>query len=550
MFKANPIAILTLAGLTAAGSVCGCRAPRNNECCDYCAAQPVSHQELREPTDAAANTAHPDDLPPIDSPGDLRPSDAPPDAGRQEVAGQPPTAAPKPQANPYLEQTPGSPEQTEPQNGEAPEVVIDSLQTPESAPADGNPAADGESDPIADLQKLGAEIEFADNGSVDPGDRDPGSVIGVDLSGASLTDDDLRVLGRFPNLQKLDLSNTQISDAALKHLSDQCPLQLLWLNYTQVTDEGLAHVADLTTLKSLGLTGTRIRDNGLAHLTRLNELEYLLLSQNEITDAGLEHLTALGSLEGISLIRTRVTREGVGRLKQALPNCQIVADAAKEQQQDARPPVTAPPVLPAPEAADEQNDIDNELQSLRAVPVIEAIVQGVRHPRKLAVPAEAGRILAGAADPEAQQKLLKLLRVLLSDPLALNRLGKHYLADSRWEEALTVFDAAMLIAPNETTVRYHLAVAAARLGDVETAMPHFIETVGPAAAHYNVGVILYDAGRLAESQQQLEQAVHENPDLEVAKTWLNDVRRERIARLIRTERRNTLQANQKARRVF
>lgn len=547
MFKAKPVAILTLAGLTAAGSVCGCRTPRNQECCHYSAAAPAPHQEVRDMPPGAPSAKRTDDLPTVDFPSDLPRSEPPPDTRRREIARRERAVEPKPQAKPDLDGTPVAPESVEP---EIPDAGIAGPLPSDSISDDFNLPADDQADPLANMQNLGAELEFADSGGFGPGERDAGSVIGIDLSGASLTDDDLRMLGRFPNLQKLDLSNTRVSDRALKHLSGQIPLQLLWLNYTQITDAGLIDVAELTSLKSLGLTGTKITDSGLVHLKQLNQLEYLLLSQNEITDDGLEHLAAFSSLEGISLIRTRVTMQGVSRLKRALPNCQIVSDAAKREQQDARPPAAAPPVLPAPEAAVDPTDIHNELQSLRAVPVLDAIVQGVRGPRRFVIAAEPGTILAGEADPAAEQRLLKLLRVLLNDPLALNELGRHYLANARWQEAFAVLDAAVLIAPDEISARYHLAVAAARLGDVETALPHFVETVGPAAAHYNLGIILYEAGELAESQRQLEQAVRENPDLEEAQTWLNDVRRERIARVVRSENGHTQQAHQKTRQVY
>ncbi len=43
-----------------------------------------------------------------------------------------------------------------------------------------------------------------------------------------------------------------------------------------------------------------------------------------ITDAGLENLKGLNQLTEIDLLKTRVTDEGVNKLQQALPHCQII----------------------------------------------------------------------------------------------------------------------------------------------------------------------------------------------------------------------------------
>src|SRR5439155_24985930 len=41
----------------------------------------------------------------------------------------------------------------------------------------------------------------------------------VSLAGTSITDDDLKVFGRFPDIQILDLSHTTVGDAGLSHLT-------------------------------------------------------------------------------------------------------------------------------------------------------------------------------------------------------------------------------------------------------------------------------------------------------------------------------------------
>jgi tetratricopeptide (TPR) repeat protein len=126
---------------------------------------------------------------------------------------------------------------------------------------------------------------------------------------------------------------------------------------------------------------------------------------------------------------------------------------------------------------------------------------------------------------EAEQGFLKALRLDPNSPAALHALGQFYGSQERWSEAVEMLSKAMLAAPAERQYRYDLAVAMVRVGDVNGAMPHFIRTVGDAEAHYNVGYILHQEGRLAEAEQQMLLAVTKKPDLHEAQVWLDEIRR-------------------------
>ena len=101
----------------------------------------------------------------------------------------------------------------------------------------------------------------------------------------------------FVSLTGVFLTNSEISDAGLENLKG---LTQLHIYNTKVSDAGLENLKGLTQLRSLYLTDTRVTDAGLIHLRGLTQLQYLLLSHTKVSDAGVK------------------------KLKQALPNCQIL----------------------------------------------------------------------------------------------------------------------------------------------------------------------------------------------------------------------------------
>ena len=61
----------------------------------------------------------------------------------------------------------------------------------------------------------------------------------------------------------------------------------------------------------------------MVYLSELANLQRLDLRGSHVTDSGLQHLEGLASLHALYLNNTKVTAEGVKRLQQALPDCEI-----------------------------------------------------------------------------------------------------------------------------------------------------------------------------------------------------------------------------------
>ena len=115
------------------------------------------------------------------------------------------------------------------------------------------------------------------------------------------------------------------TDADLAGLCELRHLQSLYLRHTHVTEDGLRAVAGLPRLRRLGLCGANVTDQGLGHLGAMRGLKELeVFKCPNVTDQGLRHLEALSQLESLDLRGCpKVTDQGVGRLRKALPNCEI-----------------------------------------------------------------------------------------------------------------------------------------------------------------------------------------------------------------------------------
>jgi hypothetical protein len=121
----------------------------------------------------------------------------------------------------------------------------------------------------------------------------------------------------------VDLSNTHVTDAELGHLKGVTGLEMLDLSDTRISDTGLEHLKEIKDLKWLYLGGTQVTDAGLQRLKEINGLQDVFLDRTQVTDAGLEHLDGMTDLNFVGLLGTQVTLEGVHKLREALPECEI-----------------------------------------------------------------------------------------------------------------------------------------------------------------------------------------------------------------------------------
>ncbi len=128
----------------------------------------------------------------------------------------------------------------------------------------------------------------------------------LDLSAAVLSDEAMGVIARFPALTRLNLYQNKIGDAGVENLLPSAE-RLVWLN----------------------LDDTQITDAAGPALSRFKNLRFLHLGRTKITDEIIDSLAGLKRLETIHVTRTGITEEGAARLREALPDTQVIS-AVKE----------------------------------------------------------------------------------------------------------------------------------------------------------------------------------------------------------------------------
>lgn len=122
-------------------------------------------------------------------------------------------------------------------------------------------------------------------------------------------------------------------------------------------------------------------------------------------------------------------------------------------------------------------------------------------------------------DPESSSPEV---RELVSTAHAHHQDGELGLAIESLLEALD-------IEPDNRRVRTILAITLALEGYIDSTEEQFVEALGVAEAHYNLGVILFELGELEEAEQRFLIAVQNRPTLTDAHLWLNIARAELAA---------------------
>ncbi|MBN1911147.1 MAG: hypothetical protein JW818_15480 [Pirellulales bacterium] len=114
--------------------------------------------------------------------------------------------------------------------------------------------------------------------------------------------------------------------AALAQLAELPGVEELELPCDAATEENSRILARFPRLRRLTLQGVHIRDEDMAHLRRMTNLQELSLSAFEIDQSGLCHLHNLPHLRKITITFGGIEPEDIVKLKEALPDCEVIQE--------------------------------------------------------------------------------------------------------------------------------------------------------------------------------------------------------------------------------
>jgi len=180
---------------------------------------------------------------------------------------------------------------------------------------------------IEPLEKL--EYLVIDNTQVTPAGIDTivklPDLHAVHLNGLPIGRPELEKLSQLERVTELGLAGSRLSDADMDYLAGEFPeLEVLNLYGCAVGDTGLAALQELDRMRELYLSETAVSDKGMTGISKLSKLEALWLSGTGISDASVPEMVKLKNLTDLRVDGTQLTPEGVSRLRQALPKCEVI----------------------------------------------------------------------------------------------------------------------------------------------------------------------------------------------------------------------------------
>jgi Flp pilus assembly protein TadD len=159
---------------------------------------------------------------------------------------------------------------------------------------------------------------------------------------------------------------------------------------------------------------------------------------------------------------------------------------------------------------------DQSRKTARAAPAQKATA----HRRMATVLDRLGRFSESEAHYKAAMKLAP------DDPKVWNNAGYSQYMQARWEEAEKTLRTAARLAPDDATIATNLGLTLAARGKTDEARKVMTKTIGPAAAHANIGFVLAANGRRAEAVGQYRQALSLQPRMAEAEAALTRLAKE------------------------
>jgi len=109
------------------------------------------------------------------------------------------------------------------------------------------------------------------------------------------------------------------------------------------------------------------------------------------------------------------------------------------------------------------------------------------------------------------------------EPRALNDLSLCLARSGQLDSSLQLLERAVQLRPDKVLYRNNIAKVLLEMNRKQDAIGHLYAVYPPAAAQYNVGIMLNQRGRSAEAVPHLQAALQANPQLEDARHLLAEI---------------------------
>lgn len=124
---------------------------------------------------------------------------------------------------------------------------------------------------------------------------------------------------------------------------------------------------------------------------------------------------------------------------------------------------------------------------------------------------------------DAEKHLFDALKEVPDSPFALAALGQFHGDQGNWGQALDYYKQAMNVARDDKRYAFQYAVALAKSGQVEESRVFFTRSVGDAAGHHNIAVILQEQGDLDGAAIEAQLALTKDPQLTASRELLASI---------------------------
>ncbi len=129
---------------------------------------------------------------------------------------------------------------------------------------------------------------------------------------------------RLKSVKTLLLSGPHVTDEILDRMHSSTALLELHLTNASISDDGLRNLAKFPNLRWLVMNSTSITGDGMVHLAAIGGLQEINLRNTKVSDESVPSIATFHSLQKIDLRNTLVTKDGAEKIREHAPKLTVL----------------------------------------------------------------------------------------------------------------------------------------------------------------------------------------------------------------------------------